>query len=494
MIFTKGKYRIITLLTAAMTVTGCEDFLSKVPDNRTTLDTKEKIAELLVTAYPEGNYIPFCEAMSDNVEDNPSTLQDVRNTDPYFWRDVTSTAQDSPENYWNECYAAIAAANHALRAIGESSDPSNFSSEKGEALVARAYAHFMLVSLFSKIYNPITASGDPGIPYVTDPETTSLKTYDRGTVQSVYEQIEKDLLEGLPLIDDRAYETDDADATGVPSYHFTTAAAHAFATRFYLFRQSYDKVIEHAGKVFNNGDFAGNLRPWNTVYRSYSRNDLINTYTRSTEKTNLLICETLSDWSSTYSTQKYTTGISRLEEMFYPNVTGGNYAYSVYYGSAQVYYVPKFREHFVKTGTNATTGFSYTVIPLFTAEEVLLNRAEAHAMRHELTEALDDLNVLVSKRVVDYTPEYHNLTANKLYNFYEENINQKATLRAVMDLRRAEFLHEGLRWFDILRHKMPVSHPVRDGEPIVLGSYDQRRTLQIPAEAISIGGLEPNPR
>src|SRR5688500_10597445 len=192
MIFITRKYRFTALLVTGITLTGCEDFLSKVPDNRTTLDTKEKISELLVTAYPEGNYIPFCEAMSDNVEDNPSTLQDVRNTDPYFWRDVTSTAQDSPENYWNECYAAIAAANHALKAIGESSDPASFSSEKGEALVARAYAHFMLVSLFSKIYNPITASSDPGIPYVTDPETTSLKTYERGTVQSVYEQVEKD--------------------------------------------------------------------------------------------------------------------------------------------------------------------------------------------------------------------------------------------------------------------------------------------------------------
>lgn len=494
MTLTIRKYQLITLMVAAMTVTGCEDFLSKVPDNRTTLDTKEKIAELLVTAYPEGNYIPFCEAMSDNVEDNPSTQQDVRNSDPYFWRDVTSTAQDSPENYWNTCYAAIAAANHALRAIEESSDPSIFNSERGEALVARAYAHFMLVSLFSKMYNPISASTDPGIPYVTEPETESLKEYERNTVQYVYEQIEKDLVEGLPLIDDRAYETDDADATGVPSYHFTTAAAHAFATRFYLFRQSYDKVIEHAALVFNNADFAANLRPWNTTYRNYSRNDLINTYTRSTEKTNLLICETLSDWSLTYNTQKYTTGISRLEEMFYPNVTGGNFAYSVYYGSTQVYYVPKFREHFVKTGTNATTGFSYTVVPLFTAEEVLLNRAEAHAMRHELTEALDDLNVLVSKRVVDYIPEFHNLTANKLYNYYGENINQKATLQAVLDLRRAEFLHEGLRWFDILRHKLPVVHPIRDGEPVVLDPYDQRRVLQIPAEAISIGGLQPNPR
>jgi hypothetical protein len=492
--FTTSKYWSITLLIVALTVTGCEDFLSKVPDNRTTLDTKEKIAELLVTAYPEGNYIPFCEAMSDNVEDNPSTQQDVRNTDAYFWRDITSTAQDSPENYWNSCYTAIAAANHALRAIHDSDDPSLFNSEKGEALVARAYAHFMLVSLFSKIYTPHTAATDPGIPYITDPETVSLKAYDRGTVQYVYEQIEKDLLEGLPLIDDRAYETDDADATGVPSYHFTTAAAHAFATRFYLFRQSYDNVIEHASKVFDDGDFANHLRPWNTTYRSYSRNDLINTYTRSTEKTNLLICETLSDWSLTYNTQKYTTGIGRLEEMFYPNVTGGNFAYAVYYGASQIYYVPKFREHFVKTGTNATTGFSYTVVPLFTAEEVLLNRAEAHAMRHELDEALADLNILVSKRVVDYVPEYHNLSANKLYNFYGENINQKATLRAVLDLRRAEFLHEGLRWFDILRHKMEITHPIRDAAPLVLNAYDHRRVLQIPAEAISIGRLNPNPR
>jgi hypothetical protein len=486
------KNLLIIVLITSMTVTGCEDFLSKVPDNRTIIDTKAKIAELLVTAYPEGNYIPFCEAMSDNVEDNPSTQQDVRNTDPYFWRDVTSTAQDSPEHYWNTCYTAIAAANHALKAIERTDDPDLFSAERGEALVARAYSHFMLVSLFSKIYNPATADRDPGIPYVTVPETESLKTYDRKTVQYVYEQIEKDLTEGLPLIDDRTYETDDADATGVPSYHFTTAAAHAFATRFYLFRQSYDKVIEHAGKVFSNGDFATNLRPWNTTYRNYSRNDLINTYTRSSEKTNLLICATLSDWASTYNSQKYTTGIGRLEEMFYPNVTGGNFAYSVYYGSTQVYYVPKFREHFVKTGTNATTGFSYTVVPLFTAEEVLLNRAEAYAMQHNLTDALNDLNVLVSKRVIDYVPEFHNLNANKLYNFYGENINQKATLQAVMDLRRAEFLHEGLRWFDILRHKLPVVHPIRDQDPIELGPNDPRRVLQIPAEAISIGGLEPN--
>ena len=169
------KIYIYSLMVAGIAVSGCEDFLSKVPDNRTILDSKEKIAELLVTAYPEGNYIPFCEAMSDNVEDNPTQSQDARNTDPYFWRSVNATAQDTPENYWNSCYTAIAAANHALRAIDQAGNLSEYNAQKGEALVARAYAHFMLVALFAKTYEPGTAAFYPGIPYVTQPETETLK-------------------------------------------------------------------------------------------------------------------------------------------------------------------------------------------------------------------------------------------------------------------------------------------------------------------------------
>jgi starch-binding outer membrane protein, SusD/RagB family len=83
---------------------------------------------------------------------------------------------------------------------------------------------------------------------------------------------------------------------------------------------------------------------------------------------------------------------------------------------------------------------------------------------------------------------------NRLYNLYDENDNQKAIVRGILELRRIEFLHEGLRWFDILRHDIPVIHTTADGEAFTLGPRDRRRTLQIPAEAISIGGLEPNPR
>lgn len=486
--------RVCALLVAAM-MAGCGDFLSETPDNRANLDSKERIAELLVTAYPEANYIPFCEALSDNVEDNLGAGEDPTNADPYFWRDGAATWQDSPEFYWNGCYAAIASANHALRAIEQSTNPTLYDAQKGEALVCRAYAHFMLVNLFANAYNAETADTDPGIPYVTSPETTSLKTYERGTVASVYDAIERDIMAGLPLIDDKAYEGNGNNASNIARYHFTEAATHAFASRFYLFKRQYEKVIEHADAVLSNANVVSLMRPWNTTYRTYTTNELAIAYTRSTEKANLLLCEAQTNWGTSFSGMRYSTGASRMEEMLYRfNPAQGYYAYASYYSTNGVYFIYKFRQHFVRTGTNSTTGYPYAVLPLFTVEEVLLNRAEAYAMQIEFRKAIDEINAFISTRVLDYNPEVHNVTFNRLYNLYEETDNKKAIVRAILELRRIEFLHEGMRWFDIRRHNIPVQHTTNDGQVLTLAPDDPRRILQLPAEAISMGGLEPNPR
>ncbi|WP_165823921.1 RagB/SusD family nutrient uptake outer membrane protein [Pseudochryseolinea flava] len=492
---TKKNLIILPVLCIMIIVTGCDDFLSETPDNRASLDTQEKIAELLVTAYPEANYIPFCEAMSDNVEDNFGAPQDVINADAYFWRDGAATWQDSPENYWNNAYTAIAAANHALRAIEEHNDPASLDAQKGEALVARAYAHFMLVSLFSKMYDPLTADHDAGIPYVTEPETKSLKEYERKTVQYVYDMIEQDLVTGIPLINDQAYGGDGNNASNLARFHFNRAAAHAFASRFYLFKKEYDKVVEHADFVLNESDLVSSLRPWTTTYRSYTTNELSIAYTRSTEDTNLLLCETASSWGSTFNNLRYATGATRMNEMLLVNNPAASYyAYSTYATNTGIQFIFKFRQHFVKIGTNATTGYPYTIIPLFTKEEVLLNRAEAYAMQIKFHDALIEMNKFISARVLNYNPEVHNVTFNRLYNLYQENDNKKAIVRGILELRRVEFVHEGLRWFDILRHKIPVTHTTNNGQSFVLGANDKRRVIQLPAEAISMGGLEPNPR
>lgn len=46
------KYTAIAFTALSLTVSSCNDFLDEMPDNRTELDTPEKITKLLVTAYP----------------------------------------------------------------------------------------------------------------------------------------------------------------------------------------------------------------------------------------------------------------------------------------------------------------------------------------------------------------------------------------------------------------------------------------------------------
>jgi starch-binding outer membrane protein, SusD/RagB family len=475
-------------------LTGCDDYLDTIPDNRTDLNTPEKISELLVRAYPTANYSAFCELMSDNVSDNfPGSPPSQIYGKPYLWEDVLQLDQDSPQNYWAACYASIAVANQALESIRLLRGDAKLNPQKGEALVARAYAHFMLVNLFSKFYDATTAASDPGIPYVTEVEKVVIKQYDRKTVAFVYDMIEKDLLEGLPLLSDQIYK--------VPAYHFTTNAANAFASRFYLYKKNYDKVIEYANKVAGTGGFALNMRNWNTNYSQKSFTEISFIYSQVSEKSNLLLCETGSFWGRFWAGQKY--GLSGRGDglgrslFFGPNPSGGNWAYSVF-GNDRGFYLPKYNEYFVRVTANANIGNGYNMVPLFQTEEVLFNRAEAYVYKGDGAGALADLNTFLSLRVANYNPATHNLTIAKNNAFYGTSNSSGALLQTILDLRRREFIHEGMRWFDVLRYKIPVTHNVllpdgRNGTPITLSATDNRRVLQIPQEA-TLSGVPQNPR
>src|SRR6476620_458643 len=98
--------RNITYVVAGVVVlTSCNKYLEKEPDNRATLNTPEKVSQLLGTAYPGANYIPFIETSTDNVGDigfgdAGSADLTTANADAYFFRDTRSISEDSPEFYW----------------------------------------------------------------------------------------------------------------------------------------------------------------------------------------------------------------------------------------------------------------------------------------------------------------------------------------------------------------------------------------------------------
>ncbi len=496
------RKHIIYMLVAAgavTAITGCKKFLETLPDNRTVVTTPEQVAQLLTTAYPNRSYLPFCEAMSDNAEDKGNTTlyadpnTNAVNAQSYKWQDVQFQEHDSPEGYFHACYNAIAAANQALEySLGP--DSAKYRAQRGEALVARAYAHFMLVTLFAKPYDPASAASDPGIPYVTSVEKHAFVNYERGTVQSVYENIETDLKAGLPLIADKLY----GDA---PKFHFTQQAAHAFATRFYLFKRDYNQVIAHATEVFGSAVVANLLRNWNGTSAAtnpigYSASvlgfyGLQALYTKATESSNILLQEAYSVWGGSYYSYRYGYG-NKVFAQFYSNlnVTGGTLAiaYNTYGATPQYYNVPKFYE-------STKDDKQYAVIPLFSMEEVLFSRAEAYARLGNYPSAVADLNNWISKNVRNYAAGTHNISTVKAVNFYAP-VTADTTgslVNATLFFKRVSYIHEGLRWFDILRLKIGVKHEYFTGGSDSLPPNDNRRLLQLPQEVVK-AGMEMNPR
>ncbi len=519
------KIKISLCLFSLLSLFSCKKYLETNPDMRTEINSVDKLAQLVGTAYPSYPYLAMAEMYSDNVLDKGPDVASTHISNPYpemyRWEDVQETGNNTPTQYWNGAYAGIAAANQALEAVEKYNMGDGANPYKGEALVARAYAHFMLVTFFAKPYEPKGANNSPGIPYVLKPETTPIQTYERGTVASVYAQIEKDLTDGIALLAGGRWD--------VPKYHFTPAAAHAFATRFYLFKGEWQKVIDHANKIFPGGDFAGNLRDYVGVITTLGTTDYNNYFTKADKKFNLLLREMYSVFQRSNSFPQSRYGFSQqvfnnyyaaaapnpvntvlstdptVNETTLPNGTRGRFVIpsngnfisrSLTFGTGNfTTYV--FREHFHYTNVTAGIGYPYIMQPLFIADEALANRAEAYAQLDRLNDAIQDLNTFARIRIP--TARFGDgVTIQKSKDFFGVVDNKDAIIKTALHFKRVGFMGEGMRWFDILRHKIVVKHNFIDANKDEtfeeLGADDPRRAFQIPQEAVTLGGLQPNPR
>lgn len=502
------KLTPILILIFVLSLHSCNSFLDKTPDNRATLDRPEAVAELLVSAYPDQTYQVFTESMSDNVADRGPQANELASSSPsklmseqaYNWTNIKGDDQDTPTAYWTSCYNAIAACNHALEAISLNGDGPDYAAQKGEALICRAYAHFMLVNIFAEHYDPNTAQTALGVPYVTKPEKVVFQDYKRATVAEVYSQIKADFNAGYPLINDTKYDTK-------KSWHFTKTAASAFAARMYLYLNEPDSVIKYSNIVLGSTP-QSLLRDWNGAYQNLASSDAIGTqYNKSEESCNLLIIGCVS-WLNRAIYNRYGLDFNLMNNMARKtNVSGGKNSFQFFgWSSANGVFIPKFYEYFKRESINANYGIGYVMAPVFTAEEVLLNRAEAYVMKNDYASCLKDINTYYTKRVVGYSAVTNTVTDTKVTAFtaadatspapfYAINATQLPYIKLLLDMRRAEFIHEGLRWFDIKRMHLAVKHDFynQPTASITLSPNDLRRAVQIPIDAQTFG-IIPNPR
>lgn len=491
-------YNLLFVVGTASLLAGCSDYLSEIPDNRTQIDTEEKIQELLVAAYPDYAYAPFLEPRTDNFADKGNL---EATTDPFLrsfsWEEVISENQDSPIGYWNRCYTAIAQANQALESIEKLGGAENedLDEERGEALLARAYGHFMLVNIWAKHYDPATAGTDMGVPYVLEPETEAIKQYTRNSVQEVYDLIEKDITTGLALLGNEYSE---------PAYHFTPAAGQAFATRFYLYKGEWDKVIEHSSEILANA--GEKIRDWVYYVNNLQISEISARVMAPEDPANLLLVVPYTNLYVEFAQNRFGLTIDKTDELFNSlNPYGKEWAYQVVFFSngGLTNTINKYDFIFEYTDITAGIGYRRTSTALLTYDETLLARAEAYAMKNNFAAATQDINTFLAKKTLNYNPNTDVLTENDIfamypdaseYNpYYELTPDQGSFVKMIAELRRREFFIEGLRWFDIKRFNIPITHEFVTGETEELAADDNRKALQIPPSAQAFG-IEENPR
>ena len=499
---------ILLLLTLAFI--SCDDFLDELPDKRAELNTPQKIAQILVSAYPTEMPTMMYEIMSDNTIDNGPlynvNTQEQTIIQAYKYQAFTETAWDVPQRVWQLNYSSIAAANQALAAIEELGNLEATNGSKAEALLCRAFGHFTLVNTFSMAYNPVSSTTDFGIPYIEAPETTVSPKYERGTVASVYELINRDIEEALPLLNDNYSQ---------PKYHFNSKAAYAFAARFNLFYGKWDKAIEYATKAIGENP-TSQFRDVVYVSSHAQPIDRFYAYIDKDADCNLLILPQRSLWgrifrmSAAYA--RYAHARSVAYHTIWQNFPWDDVAngYNSVFGSTQNVYFPKIWEIFEYTNVTTGSGQPHTVLVPFTVEETLMCRAEANVMLGKFDDAVRDLNYWYAYS----SPANSTFTAQQISAWYAEerprtprhqiesrfNVSeglQDNLLRAVLAIRRIEGIHLGLRWLDIKRHGITVNHPVYSStteyDMITLEAYDKRTAIQLPQDVIS-AGIPANPQ
>ena len=482
--------------------TACDDYLSQVPDARIEPNTLDKLARINTSAYPLSDYL-FTEQFTDLVGPTgnypngigtipPNTGGNIIDQDhaaAYRWQDISGLFQSTPTYFWDQSYKAIAHANEVLALIETiSGDPLRKKSIKAEALLCRAYNHFMLVNVFGLHYDK-EDNQSLGVPYITTPETNFQPKYTRHTIQEVYTLVEKDLLEGLRLVNDDYY-------TGSKKYHFTKDAALAFASRFYLWKRDYPKTIQYSNQLLG-ADPSNQIMNYDNITAS-TFTEIAQNYVSVSEPSNILMTQVYSLYV------RYDRGY-RLNNEDITNPTKGLFAnpmnasdrrtqIGIFKGGTTTAILPRINTLFERASLSAQTGIYYHIAQLFKMEEVLLNRAEAHLLspNPNLEAALQDLNTLTTNRLNGST--YTLNDSNR--RFFGVADNQSLILSAILSERRKEFWMHGLRWFDIKRHQLEVRHQLPEdegGHLLVLPKGDPRRAIQIPQAAID-NGIKPNIR
>jgi hypothetical protein len=404
------------------------------------------------------------QGIPDILSDNVILVQTGRtsNEDYFDYRYVPNTAGAIPL-YWSEAYEAVNAANLVIGQIDNLADGPEKNNILGQALAARALAHFDLARLFAKIpTQSADANSSPGIIYVKveDGDTGNPDVEpEREPVASNYSEMIDDLVRASLLIG-----TDNGEG------RLDRNGVFGILSRVYLYNGEYAKAVAAANEVTTPLATPAEL---DGVYTDANNAGIVVEFSVNTSSesnfNNVGVLYSQSNASSTIS--EYAIDLE-----FFTNVDPNDLRRNVmqFVGTNQGNDYNAVKKFLGETGqVNGRVD-----IKVMRAAEVLLNKAEAQFELGLEIAALATLNQLRDERYTSYTG----------------GETGQALEDAIQFNRRVELSFEGHRFFDIKRRGEAINRSVFgdiiDGsgtpaEILTLPAGDFRFQLPIPVDEIN---------
>ena len=433
---------------------GCNDYLELKPSKK--LSTPETIADLQAIL---DNYLSMNQSLPNGEDgcDNYYVLSNIWEGIPsattrgnYIWDDDGGY----PAN-WTSPYKAIFYANvvlDALEKIKEKSTEQGQSEQlRGSALFYRANCYYELVQLFCLAYDEHSAT-HLGLPLRLNSDYKEVSK--RATLEATYQQMIKDINGALPLVPKTV------SIKSRPS----RAAVFGLMAKVHLVMGNYQAAEKAADSCLK----------YQNVLMDY--NDLSLTATTPIARFN---AEVIFAARSVSESSLMFTSRCRIDTVLYASYAANDLRKSIYFK------VNKDLSYTVKGSYDGT--YAGSLFMGIATDEIYLIRAECRARNQNLAGAMEDLNTLLSKRMVK------NSFVNKTANDWQE------ALDLILIERRKELVFRGSRWTDIKRLNKESRYAITlkrllNGKLYELQSGDKRFAYLIPTLVTTRSDMEQNER
>lgn len=448
------KIVLVPLLIIYFLDIGCTKYLEVKPDKQLVVpQTLADLEAILNTDLTMNAQYPNAgDLCTDNFylrDKDWQGLTDLPARNAYIWK---SDLQVSFDN-WAATYSRIFYSNVVLDNIDIVPMGDKYNTIKGAAYFFRAYSLLKATSIYTMPYDPKTAPKEYGLPIKLSANINS-KTV-RASLSETYDRIINDLLASTTLLPLKA------DIPTKPC----RPAAYGMLSNVFLIMGDYNKSLLYADSC---------LQLLGTTLIDFNKLDTMSTEPIPTFNSEVIFHSRIIGTSvlspsmcliDSALIKQYANNDLRKAIYFAKNADGTNFLKSDYDG-------PFF-------------GILYSGL---SSNEVYLTKAECLARLGKIVEAMDVLNLLLSKRYDRST--FILVTAS----------TQEDAIRTILNERRKELVFRGgYRWDDLRRLNRDTKYATTlqrkiNGEIYTLPANDLRYSFLIPPSVITTSGIQQNQR